>query len=49
MTPTYRPLPQRIALAINRHPDTIAAVTLALATFIGAIACLVLHPALYLV
>lgn len=49
MTPTYRPLPERVALHLNKNADTIAAITLATAVLIGAVATLVLHPALYLV
>jgi hypothetical protein len=43
------PRTMAIIRAMNRHPDTIAAIVLAVAVMIGAVAFLVLHPALYLV
>lgn len=40
---------ERLLTILNRHPDTIATIVLAITTFIGLTAALVFHPALYLV
>ena len=45
MTPTWRPIPERIALFVNRYPDAIAAVTSILAVLIGAVLSIEFHPA----
>jgi hypothetical protein len=48
MTPTYRKLPERLALAVNNNADAIASTAIALIVLACLATALVCHPALYL-